>query len=127
MATPEHTPLGRGYDSWLGYYQHANEYWAKGLDLASTGEIDVCLNHFVDLSSTDRRPLDLSSLPWQQVGDKAIGWLEALEPGTARAQDGPQIGSRSSGVVRSAPCFAQIPILQVPVMSYRKSTTSPPA
>eukprot|EP00315_Gephyrocapsa_oceanica_P030513 CAMPEP_0185411444 /NCGR_PEP_ID=MMETSP1365-20130426/3578_1 /TAXON_ID=38817 /ORGANISM="Gephyrocapsa oceanica, Strain RCC1303" /LENGTH=673 /DNA_ID=CAMNT_0028014065 /DNA_START=21 /DNA_END=2042 /DNA_ORIENTATION=- len=55
MATPEHTPHGRGYESWLGYYQHANEYWAKGLDLASTGEIDICLNHFVDLSSTDRR------------------------------------------------------------------------
>mmetsp|Transcript_4041 Transcript_4041/g.13606 ORF Transcript_4041/g.13606 Transcript_4041/m.13606 type:complete len:176 (-) Transcript_4041:292-819(-) len=26
MATPEHTPLGRGYDSWVRYFQHANDY-----------------------------------------------------------------------------------------------------
>ena len=44
MATPEHTPLGRGYDSWLGYYQHANEYWSKQTSLFSTGMIDNCLN-----------------------------------------------------------------------------------
>ena len=44
MATPEHTPLGRGYDSWLGYYQHANEYWSKQTDIYSTGMIDNCIN-----------------------------------------------------------------------------------
>ena len=26
MATPEHTPRGRGYETWLGYFQHANDY-----------------------------------------------------------------------------------------------------
>lgn len=50
MATPEHTPLGRGYDEWYGYYQHANNYWSKGADLPSTGEVDICLNKFTDLS-----------------------------------------------------------------------------
>lgn len=50
MATPEHTPLGRGYDKWLGYYQHANDYWTKGTPITSTGEIDNCLNHFTDFS-----------------------------------------------------------------------------
>ena len=44
MATPEHTPLGRGYESWLGYYQHANDYWSKMSTLFATGEIDNCLN-----------------------------------------------------------------------------------
>eukprot|EP00967_Tisochrysis_lutea_P025174 scaffold28979_cov33-Tisochrysis_lutea.AAC.2 len=28
MATPEHTPRGRGYDHSLIYFHHANDYWA---------------------------------------------------------------------------------------------------
>jgi len=27
MATFDHTPLGRGYDSSLHYFHHANDYW----------------------------------------------------------------------------------------------------
>lgn len=27
MATPAHHPRGRGYESWLGYWHHANGYW----------------------------------------------------------------------------------------------------
>jgi arylsulfatase I/J len=27
MATPEHTPAGRGYDTSLIYYHHSNDYW----------------------------------------------------------------------------------------------------
>ena len=27
MATPDHTPLGRGYDQSLIYFHHANDYW----------------------------------------------------------------------------------------------------
>jgi len=29
MATPRHTPAGRGYRSWLGYYNHCNDYWTE--------------------------------------------------------------------------------------------------
>jgi len=50
MATPQHTPLGRGFDSFYGYYQHANSYWNKGVGIQATGEIDLCLNKFIDLS-----------------------------------------------------------------------------
>ena len=55
MATPRHTPRGRGYDSFYGYYQHSNDYWTKGMGvgnagLETTGEIDCCLNHFLDFS-----------------------------------------------------------------------------
>jgi len=50
MATPQHTPLGKGYDSWMGYFQHANDYWQEGLPFSSTGTIDVCQNRFVDFS-----------------------------------------------------------------------------
>ena len=47
MATPDHTPLGRGYESWLGYYQHANDYYTKGMGsgksaLRATGEVVIC-------------------------------------------------------------------------------------
>ena len=51
MATPDHTPQGRGYDSWIGYYQHANDYFTKGSsNIGATGEVDNCLNRFTDLS-----------------------------------------------------------------------------
>jgi arylsulfatase I/J len=50
MATPQHTPMGRGYDSFYGYYQHANSYWDKGAGIQAVGEIDICLNKFTDLS-----------------------------------------------------------------------------
>ena len=49
MATPEHTPQGRGYQEFYGYFQHANSYWTKGTPLEATGEVDICLNHFKDL------------------------------------------------------------------------------
>ncbi|CAE8591720.1 unnamed protein product [Polarella glacialis] len=49
MATPEHTPDGRGYDSWIGFFQHANDYWRNNMPMQATGEIDNCLNKFKDL------------------------------------------------------------------------------
>eukprot|EP00439_Symbiodinium_sp_Y106_P028487 s185_g3.t1 len=50
MATPEHSPKGRGYETWYGYYQHANDYWHKSTVFLATGEIDACLNRMRDLS-----------------------------------------------------------------------------
>lgn len=29
MASPRHSPLARGYQSWLGYWHHSNDYWAQ--------------------------------------------------------------------------------------------------
>ena len=29
MATPQHTPRGRGFDSSLVYYGHENDYWTR--------------------------------------------------------------------------------------------------
>jgi arylsulfatase B len=29
MATPDHTPLGRGFDTSLHYFHHANDYWTE--------------------------------------------------------------------------------------------------
>ena len=43
MATPDHTPQGRGYDSSLGYFCHCNDYWNEN-----------CGAGLVDLWDTDR-------------------------------------------------------------------------
>ena len=49
MATPRHTPRGRGYDSSLFYFQHANDEWAKSMGsgitgIATTGALAIYLN-----------------------------------------------------------------------------------
>lgn len=31
MATVDHTPRGRGYDSSFGYFHHDNDYWTERL------------------------------------------------------------------------------------------------
>mmetsp|Transcript_26076 Transcript_26076/g.82487 ORF Transcript_26076/g.82487 Transcript_26076/m.82487 type:complete len:678 (+) Transcript_26076:66-2099(+) len=49
-ATPEQTPWGKGFESFFGYLQHANDYWNEGISFPCTGEIDVCLDKFVDFS-----------------------------------------------------------------------------
>ena len=56
MATTSHTPIGRGYKSWLGYYHHANDYYTEGLPLQATGNINVCLNRFTDLWGPGQAP-----------------------------------------------------------------------
>ena len=28
MATDAHTPFNRGYDKFLGYFHHSNDYWS---------------------------------------------------------------------------------------------------
>ena len=48
MATPTHTPLGRDFDSWLGYWDHAVSYWTKRNGFLSTGNVDSCFNQPLD-------------------------------------------------------------------------------
>jgi arylsulfatase I/J len=31
MASPDHTPRGRGFDSSFGYFHHANDYWVEAI------------------------------------------------------------------------------------------------
>jgi arylsulfatase B len=54
MAIPRLTPLGRGFDSFLGYFHHANDYNTCGLPITATGEINRCGNQFLDLWKNDR-------------------------------------------------------------------------
>mmetsp|Transcript_84125 Transcript_84125/g.132832 ORF Transcript_84125/g.132832 Transcript_84125/m.132832 type:complete len:538 (-) Transcript_84125:46-1659(-) len=48
MATWDHTPMGRGYETWFGYYHHANDYWTQ--EVASSGP-QAC-GSLVDLWNT---------------------------------------------------------------------------
>eukprot|EP01050_Picozoa_sp_SAG11_P025406 SAG11_NODE_5719_length_1480_cov_2.307748_2_plen_270_part_00 len=42
MATPTHTPFGRGYDSGLSYFHHSNDYYTESGDgTACHGVIDI--------------------------------------------------------------------------------------
>jgi len=43
MATPQHTPQGRGYDEFMGYYSHANNYWTKSVDFFPQLEKLICV------------------------------------------------------------------------------------
>ena len=48
MATYRQTPEGRGYDTFLGYFHHSNDYYTEGLPLSSIGSVNVCENRFTD-------------------------------------------------------------------------------
>jgi len=49
MATPSHTPLGRGYQSSLNYFNHENDYWSESQLFNK-----VCATrHILDLWDTD--------------------------------------------------------------------------
>lgn len=38
MATPDHSPRGRGYDTDLIYFHHANDYWTSVIDAKSSND-----------------------------------------------------------------------------------------
>ena len=38
MATPDHTPEGRGYDTSFGYFHHDNDYWSELVGFCSTSD-----------------------------------------------------------------------------------------
>lgn len=54
MATHDHTPQGRGYDSSLGYFCHANDYWY----FLRT----ICLYKYTTKHSESKAPLTLSTV-----------------------------------------------------------------
>lgn len=51
MATPDHTPHGRGYDTSFGYFEHDNDYWTE-LPWATYNDSGFsleCKSYIVDL------------------------------------------------------------------------------
>jgi arylsulfatase B len=66
MATYRHTPLGRGYDSFLGYFHHANDYYTCGLPLTATGEFSHCDSSFADLWKDNGPALNLPGTAYEE-------------------------------------------------------------
>jgi len=59
MATPHHTPKGRGYDTSLHYFEHKNDYWT--MKAAQTS----CTNTW-DLWDTDRPAYELAGSAYEE-------------------------------------------------------------
>ena len=51
MATPTHTPLGRGFDSSLIYYEHKVDYWSQALAQSSCATFDASIKDLWSHSS----------------------------------------------------------------------------
>jgi len=62
MATWDHTPMGRGYETWFGYYHHANDYWTQ--QVASSGP--VACGPMVDLWNTTGPALDKNGTAYEE-------------------------------------------------------------
>ena len=62
MATPDHTPLGRGFMTSLGYFHHANDYWTmQSGDQIVHNKTQGCHGkNFTDLWLTDKPAFGLN-------------------------------------------------------------------
>jgi len=54
MATPQHTPHGRGYQKSLSYFHHDNDYWTNTVGVCKSGEADGRRTSIVDLWDTNK-------------------------------------------------------------------------
>eukprot|EP01043_Picozoa_sp_COSAG02_P066439 COSAG02_NODE_10345_length_1963_cov_1.461910_1_plen_169_part_00 len=59
MATFQHTPVGRGFSSWLGYFGHCNDYWT---------EIDKCGMQTCSINGNPEQQIDMVDM-WEQDGN----------------------------------------------------------
>jgi len=69
MATPKHSPHGRGYDTSLHYFSHANDYWDQ---TAVQSTMDICCgknyrhSRIVDFWRTDRGAADMNGTSYSE-------------------------------------------------------------
>lgn len=59
MATPQHTPQGRGYDSSLGYFEHKNDFWTM------KSAQSKCTNTW-DFWDTDKPAVNLAGSAYEE-------------------------------------------------------------
>lgn len=68
MATPHHTPKGRGYDSSLGYFGHANWMYTQHEWLGSYDEKkDIPIDGIVDFWDTDKPANTLNGTGYEEL------------------------------------------------------------
>lgn len=65
MAHVLQTPVGRGYEKFLGYFHHANDYYTENLPLSSIGTVNVCDNKFTDLWNTTHAAYGLNGTAYE--------------------------------------------------------------
>ncbi|CAE8635175.1 unnamed protein product [Polarella glacialis] len=80
MATWEHTPMGRGYETFFGYYHHANDYWTQRLS-DSDLHGDICGN-LVDLWNTTGPARDRNGTAYVEelFTENTLGIIERHDP-----------------------------------------------
>jgi len=69
MATWEHTPMGRGYETFFGYYHHANDYYDQSLSSGSTVVKDLCYSQgtsVIDLWNTTGPASTRNGTEWEE-------------------------------------------------------------
>jgi len=80
MASWEHTPMGRGYETFFGYYHHAEDYWTQRLS-DSDFKPDVCGN-LVDLWNTTGPAYGLNGTAYveEMFTANTLGVLDRHDP-----------------------------------------------
>lgn len=66
MATPDHTPAGRGYDTSLGYFGHGNWMWSMAEWQGSAGTGSLPPIAFVDFWDTDKPASSLNGTDFEE-------------------------------------------------------------
>jgi len=80
MATWDHTPMGRGYETFFGYFHHAEDYWTQRLS-DSDWKPDVCGN-LVDLWNTTGPARDRNGTAYveEMFTENTMGILDRHDP-----------------------------------------------
>ena len=68
MSTPSHTPLGRGFDSSLGYFDHENDFWTYRPQTPFSSWHGPCnaSEHIRDLWDTDKPAIALADGTYEE-------------------------------------------------------------
>jgi arylsulfatase I/J len=80
MATPKHTPHGRGYDTSLHYFSHKNDFWSQA-NMQTCCESDQTIIDFwrTDHGAADVNGTDYSEFLYQR---ELVGIVEKHDPST---------------------------------------------
>lgn len=61
MATPDHTPEGRGFETSFGYFHHANDYYSQ-----AAFEDTFCKQNITDLWNTDKPAYGINGTAYEE-------------------------------------------------------------
>ena len=80
MATPAHTPHGRGYDTSLNYFSHKNDFWSQA-NMQTCCEPDQTI---IDFWHTDRGASDVNSTGYSEFlyRDELVGIIQKHDVST---------------------------------------------